>query len=187
MEHLFKALLSGQATEEQKLQLYAWIDQNPENKEEFENYKLLWELSLEPKVPMSRPDFDNGLKKIWEKIEVRKRKKALRKQLTVLAIVVVTCFIVVLPFLVGPIKQGKNATLIFSNSKLNEVIDQIEKEFHVSIETNGSDFSRCRFTGIFYKVTSAEEAIINIAAATNLELKVHDPGMYTLSGQLCVN
>ena len=119
-EHLIIKFLSGSLTPEEDRELRLWLDRNPENRREFEEYQKVWRLS-----PISKelPDFKTGEE--WVKLEVaighdqapqqRHKTLAFRKP-RMMAVAATVAFLVVSTLVFYLVRLEGNENLIVKES-----------------------------------------------------------------------
>ncbi len=179
---LIYTVLSGKATKEEIFALDIWISLSEENRNEFNDIKLLHEASVKD-VEDNNDQFYDGLLKIKQLIHNKSKRRRKRKivLLSTMAILLLFIFFLFLQYKTG---EKKQRLLKFDNASLESVIDVVEKEYQVQVEVAPNAIQSCRFTGSFYKA-SANDIVMVIALSANLKYEVVGDGKFRMMGDGC--
>lgn len=178
---IFK-VLSGEATKEEQAELEQWIAQNEANKSEYEDLKLLWDnTSAERQV--EEEHFYDGFARIKSKFKQKRSIRRRKRSITWISIIVTIVLVTVALFVITD--PASNMLLRFDNAPLEEVIPELEKEFHINIETGSAEILACRFTGTFYKKDDEQALIRSLSVAMNLKYEILNHHVYQLTGSGC--
>lgn len=78
----------------------------------------------------------------------------------------------------------KDDRLVFADTRMEQVIRQLERHFGILIQTENPDILNCHFFGTFESV-SETEVINSLAFSMDLDYSNPEPGVYLLRGKGC--
>lgn len=176
---LIYKVLSEEATETERQELLNWIAQDPGNREEYEDIKLLWTYSSNE----HRDDayLAEGWLKVKSSYRKRARKRKRKKLLSCLAIFVV---LAISMFLLWRLQESPKP-VTFKDESLASVIEFIETEYDVDIDVQSPNILSCTVTATFHRVQTAAEIIASVADALNIDYKVLQNDQFLLVGETC--
>ncbi|MBX2968317.1 MAG: DUF4974 domain-containing protein [Cyclobacteriaceae bacterium] len=148
-------VLSGVASEVEKQELEDWIAMNPENKEEFENIRLLWESEQHTKS-VSSQESDRDFEKLNTLIKQQQvRKKRIRAYLYALIILILT--------LIGMAWLNRSGQGLpgyrFDEVALKNVIAVLESRYDIQIEVPNPELLQCLYSGSFFRTKQEGEVL----------------------------
>ena len=180
MDHLalIYKVLSRKATAQEKAGLESWILESAENRQEFEDIRLLWESSSSLHL-----SDDSAFEAI--KLRVKGQIKRKRRIGTVLSTFLLILFTSLLGFVLkktwfAPIEQ-----ISFDKTEMSEVIKVLEKRYRVEIQVNNPRILRCRYTAILSNVDDEHLVLTSIEHALNVKFIDHGKNKYNLVGGGC--
>lgn len=179
---IFK-VLSREASQDERAELEHWIAQSEANKSEYDDLKLLWEHSSTAR-PVEPDHFYAGLDKIKSKIRLKRSIRRRNSSIKWVSAIVVTVLVTIALFIVTD--PASKRLLRFDNATLGEIIPELEKSFHIDIETGSDAILACRFTGTFYKKDDEQAMIQSLSKAMNLNYEVVKSNVYRLTGSGCL-
>lgn len=177
-------VLAGTAPEEKKQELEAWVAQSRGNREEYEDLRLLWDLSRSMEEGGRSRDYYEGLERIKIAIRARLGRRS-RKLLTVRIAGVLACVAFAVYVMFNPVKNSQSQWLEFHNEPLQNVLQTIEREYKVEVRTEGTSLLQCRFTGVFYRIDQPDQVVGAISQAIKADVESTAPGRYKLKGRGC--
>jgi ferric-dicitrate binding protein FerR (iron transport regulator) len=168
-------VLNGEASSAEEAALHEMMANDPALKEEFEDMKLFYSFREGGDPPPLEP-FEK-IKAVY--YERQRKKKLVRRVVGSQAVLAILASIlwIALP--------GKTSDLVFVNQTIGAVVDTLESEYALEIEVDNSALLTCRFTGSFLHISSAEEVLPAIVAATNARAQVID-GRIVITGGICL-
>lgn len=180
MTALIYKVLSNTATEEERLRLEKWIGQSAENREEFENVKLLWFSAYTTTFEDNRTD-DDGFARIRQKVRMKTRAKRRRRFLlfTGLALLASALYIYV------STATRSSDKLVFEDQPLVSVIELVEKDYDIAITIENEGLLQCSVTGTFYEVESPSNLVSSIASAIGARYEVVGDKQFRITGGRC--
>jgi hypothetical protein len=173
--NLILRVLNGEASSAEEAILREMTGKDPSLKEEYEDMKLFYSFREVAEPPPIEP-FERIKAQYYER---KRKKKLVRRVVGSLAVLAILASIlwIALP--------GKTSDLVFVNQTFGSVVDTLESEYALEIEVDNSALLTCRFTGSFLHISSADEVLPAIVAATNAHAHVID-GRIVITGGNCL-
>lgn len=199
-EILMHKVLLGEASETERRDLHAWIANNPQAADEFEDLKLFYGQTGGGGEAATDDEFYEPLKQIQASLkQLKKRQRLLKVSITMGTTVVISCFI----WMVGMYTFGNpqtsgvgnekesiaiplSATLNFKDTPLHTVFQVIGEGNDLVFTSDGKERWTCRFTGTFAKGISLEEVLSVLAEAENFQY-AFTADHVLLTGKGCTN
>lgn len=180
MTALIYKVLSNTATEEEKLRLEKWIGQSAENREEFENIKLLC-CTTNASAFGQQASLDDGFEKVRQKVRMKIRAKRRRRFLlfTGLALLASALYIYV------SIATHLSDKLVFEDQPLVAVVKSVEQNYGITITIEDEGLLQCSFTATFYEVGAPSNLVSSIASAIGARYEVVGDKRYRITGGRC--
>lgn len=148
-------VLSGEASEVEKQELKDWIAMNPENKEEFENIRLLWE-SEQRTEPVNSQESDQD----FEKLRSRIKKHHVRNRRTRTALFVLASLMLVSTTLIWINRYNAGSPgYRFDEVALTNVIALLESRYDIQVEVPNPELLQCLYSGIFFRTKHEGEVL----------------------------
>jgi len=177
---LIYKVLSGEASLDEKQELDEWIAKSETNREEFEDIKLLWEISP---LPSDAEQDENGFDKIRQRIQQRFRRK---KQIRAVLYTCIVITLAVLFFLLLRQTWLRNPDGVqFNDTGMKEVIRMLENKYHIQIEVNNPELLKCHFTATLYKIQDKQTALRSIEHSLDVAFIAQSKRKYNLVGNGC--
>ncbi len=204
---LIHKVLSGQASELEKVELSEWIASDPANKEDFEDIKFVMDSAknVDERTDRNNPFYD-GLRKIEGAIEVLKRKDKkikLYKTLSLISLGLIFSFgIAAYIFDWHPYSKIQITTTInndgnnvqnkillenlkFDDDTLGRIIAILEKEYGMVVKVSTVELLSCRFTGTFYRGISIDDIVHTLSESIGFEYAALSEHNYEIRGKGC--
>jgi ferric-dicitrate binding protein FerR (iron transport regulator) len=182
---LIYKVLTGEASENEKKELHDWLDQGENNRNEFEDVKLLWGNANNSDQFLPHASFHEGLNKIKALVKAKIRR---RRQLKMTAALIMVSVLVIACFFFYDTKAPEpQRYLRFNNTALSQVINALEDEYNVHIEMEKEELSTCRFTGTFYRTRDVDPILRTLDEALNLNHEIVGERRYRVTGTGCIN
>lgn len=183
MDHvaLIYKVLSQQATREEKAELECWILESEENRQEFEDIKLLWESSNAPDE--SHLADDSGFD--WIKLRMKehiKRKRRIRTLFSTLLLILITSLLV---FLLSKTWFAPLEQIRFDRMEMSDVIKVLEERYKIEIEVTNPRILSCRYTAILLNVDDEHLVLTSIEHSLNVKFIDQGKNKYNLVGDVC--
>ncbi len=187
MYRLVDKVLSGTASPAEKAQLEEWLNADVKHREEYEDLKTLWNYSKESDVKEKDPNFYEGLNRIKEIIELRRRTIGKRDWKTYIAVLALVISIVALVYsCFSYIKSyGNEKPIKIENRPLAQVFELIQKKYQVTFHVTNKEILTCPFTGTFNATAGLEDVLSTISRSTGLDLKKEVDARIKVSGTSC--
>jgi ferric-dicitrate binding protein FerR (iron transport regulator) len=182
---LIDRVLSGNASETERMELEEWISQSEANKIEYQDIKLLWENSREENMADHDDHFYDGLRNIKASIQ-QKHKSHSRTAPLIITIVTITSFAVAYVFFNNQTNQ-ESQIIRFDNAPLESVIPVLEERYNIHIVVNNKEILACRFTGTFFQADSVHDVIRSLSSSMALTYEFFDNQEYILTGKGCIS
>ena len=200
---LIYKVLSGSASDAESSELRAWIASDPDNAEEFEDIKLLYEgsLDIEEKIGERDSHFYEGLQKIQDRIKALKDERAgpykragIVVSISAVTIVLFMCFYYWREPLARRTDTMGNTipssivlhdNLAFDEATLESIFSMLEKRYRVKFNVASEELLSCRFTGTFYRGIEIDEVIRVLAESEGFNYTPEDAASYALYGSGC--
>lgn len=202
---LIYKVLSGGANDAERAELKAWIARDPNNAEEFEDIKLLYEgsLNIEEKISERDAHFYEGLRKIQDRIKVLKAESVAGRSYKRAAIVAsISAVIAVLSICLfkwsePPARQAHEVAhtiplavrvqdnLAFDNATLGSIFEMLQERYELEFKVVSEELLSCSFTGTFYRGLAVDELIRVLAESEQFSFRVIHPATYELQGKGC--
>lgn len=177
---LIYKVLSGEASLDEKQELDEWIAKSETNREEFEDIKLLWEISP---LPSDAEQDENGFDKIRQRIQQRSRRK---KQIRAVLYACIVITLAVLFFLLLRQTWLRNPDGVqFNHTGMKDVIRMLENKYHIQIEVNNPELLKCHFTATLYKIQDKQTALRSIEHSLDVAFIAQSKRKYNLVGNVC--
>jgi hypothetical protein len=179
-------VLSGTASPDERRAVDEWISKSNENKEEFNNLRLLWMPGKSASKEKSTEvrGFSSIRNIIEERIRKRKRQQ-LRQTVGIFLTIIVIALVPI--FVLNFQHEPPDNYIRFEKADLDSVIRSIESNYHVKIEVERSEILTCSFTGTFYKLQMSEDVMKSLAMAMNLKCEPLSNNVYKLTGSGCTH
>lgn len=176
--HLIRKVLLNQATEQERIELDAWMKSDREHAEQVEDFKILYGQWSHDTDPQYDDDADRPLRQIQksiQQIKQKERRSIARK--TGAWSIAGFIFVGVLYFSYDKItchadkghRQGKwsgvklSTSLSFNDTPLSTVLQVISEKNHVPFTAKSKGLLACKFTGTFYKGTAMKDVMAALA------------------------
>lgn len=171
-------VLSNQATSQEVKELDAWVNQSKDNREEYEDIKLLWDNSQENEDNDKDDSFYDGLNGIKQTIQGRKRQRQARVILLIFALI----FVLYLALSNVPWSR-EPISLQLVDVPLSDLPIIFRERYKVDV-TVPDNLLACQFSGILYH-ESAVDALRIIAESLDLTYLKIDKDSFVMVGNGC--
>lgn len=182
---IFK-VLAGTATAAEKKAVEVWIAGSAENRQEYEDLRMLWMISRRA-VPDDRgggsSESSEGFRRIREAVGVRRQKR--QRRVGRIAGVVFVCVAAVLLTAIYMMRDSQLPLLEFQDASLQSVLRVLEHEYGIEVRAEDEALLACPVTVIFYRVDQPDEVIRSVSDAVKAHVVTTAPGKYRLTGQGC--
>lgn len=178
---LIYKVLSEDATPEEKADLERWMLESEDNRQEFEDIRLLWENS--PSQDEDYPADDNSFEMLRRRINrLVRRRRRIRVFFSSLLLALTAVSILLL------LRATWFATpeqLQFDEMKMSEVIKVLEGRYGIEIPVRNPAILRCRYTAVLLEVEDEEPVLRSIEHSLNVKFIDLGNGRYELVGTNC--
>lgn len=177
--------LSGGATQSEQAELDAWIARSEANREEYEDLKLLWEVSRGLSADTDADEGgDEAFGRIAKAVKARFRRKKRRRRAGRVGIALAG-FVAALTLAVYAAKESRPSVLEFRDASVQSVLHVIEREYGVEVRAEDDALLACRFTGTFYRMDRPDDVLRHLSNAIKADIETAAPGRYRLKGSGC--
>ncbi len=187
---LIHRVLTGIANQSEHDELNTWLSEKPENQEDFDDLKFLYETTL----PSDNQDDETA--EAWVKIEtaIKRIKSKTRRLRRLKTLALSTAIYLMVLFAYSALRTGQPAPMIedstlpdtmsFQDTPIQSVIDMLAIGNHFNVRFSSNELSQCKFTGVFKRGTPLDAVLRVIAKAKDLEV-VYSLDEIVLVGDEC--
>lgn len=176
-ELIFK-VLSNQATGQEIVELESWINESDDNREEYEDIKLLWDNSPENDTYEKDHSFYDGLKDIKQTIQRRRRQRQARTVFLIIA------FILILYLALSYMPSTRQPLSIrLVDVPLSDLPLIFRERYNVKVSIP-DNLVECQFSGVLYQ-ESAVDALRIISESLDLTYSKIEKDSFVMVGKGC--
>jgi len=183
MDHLslIYKVLSDEATAQEKEELERWLRESPENREEFEDLKLIWEYTPSEADNLVANDA------VFEKIRLRAKAHLKRKQhiRTALSAVLLVLAALLSIYLLQRTWLASLEPVEFKGQEMRSVIKVLERKYNIEINVDNPAILDCRYTAVLLRVDDAREVLRSIEHSLKVKFIGRGENTYNLVGEGC--